>query len=284
MSAVTTTPAALPTLAPLPAPRGRAGMRGALRSEWTKLFSVRSTLWTLLLTVVVTIGISVALSAGNAANWQHVGPSERATFDPTQVSMGGLMFGQLVIVVLGALVITSEYSTGMIRASLTAMPRRAVVFWSKLLVFTGVTFVIGMVITLVSFLIGQSILAGSSQHIPHASLSDGKVLAAVIGGAVFLTGCGLLAFGLGAMFRHTAAAITAAIGLLMVLFIVRGLLPESWRDGFGSYVPFAAGSQIWATQHSAKGDLSYTSGLLVFLAYPVAAITCGIALLRKRDA
>src|SRR5512140_2980690 len=120
----------------LPAPSGRAGFGGTLRSEFTKIRSVRSTYWTLLVLLVISIGIGAAICAGAAANWSQTSAADRATFDATQVSIAGLFFlGQLVIVVLGALVLTSEYSTGMIRTSLTAMPRRVTVYVAKALVF-----------------------------------------------------------------------------------------------------------------------------------------------------
>src|SRR5437763_10180241 len=112
-----------PSLAP---PSGRAGLRGTLRSEFTKIRSVRSTWWTLLVLVVISVGIGAAISAGVAANWSHTSASDRATFDATQVSVAGLFYlGQLVIVVLGAIVLTAAYSTGLIRTSPAATPRRA---------------------------------------------------------------------------------------------------------------------------------------------------------------
>src|SRR6266581_4227653 len=120
----------------LPPPSGRAGFRGTLRSEFTKIRSVRSTYWTLLVLLAVSIGIGAAISAGTAANWSHASAADRATFDATQASIAGLFFlGQLVIVVLGAIVLTAEYSTGMIRTSLTAMPRRATLYAAKAIVF-----------------------------------------------------------------------------------------------------------------------------------------------------
>src|SRR5579859_4135863 len=127
----------------LPPPSGRAGLRGTLRSEFTKIRSVRSTWWTLLALVVISIGIGAAISGGVAANWSHTSASDRATFDATQVSVAGLFYlGQLVIVVFGALVLTAEYSTGMIRTSLTAMPRRVTLFAAKAIVFALVALVI----------------------------------------------------------------------------------------------------------------------------------------------
>ena len=142
MAAVTTRQAPV-----LPPPSGRAGFGGTLRSEFTKIRSVRSTYWTLLVLLAVSIGIGAAICAGTAANWDQTSAADRATFDATQVSIAGLFYlGQLVIVVFGAIVLTAEYSTGMIRTSLTAMPRRVTVYAAKALVFA----VVALVVTLVA--------------------------------------------------------------------------------------------------------------------------------------
>src|SRR5438552_3991512 len=131
MAAVTTRQA--PTLPP---PSGRAGFGGTLRSELTKIRSVRSTYWTLLVLLAISIGIGAAICAGTAANWNQTSAADRATFDATQVSIAGLFYlGQRVIVVLGAIVLTAEYSTGMIRTSLTAMPRRVTVYTAMTMAF-----------------------------------------------------------------------------------------------------------------------------------------------------
>ena len=119
-----TTTQTQPVLTGLPPASGRAGFRGTLNSEFTKIRSVRSTWWTLIVLLAVSVGIGAAITGGTAANWSHMSPSDQASFDPTQASVAGLFYlGQLVIVVLGALTLTAEYSTGMIRTSLTAMPR-----------------------------------------------------------------------------------------------------------------------------------------------------------------
>src|SRR6201996_1992849 len=204
MAAVTTRQAPV-----LPAPSGRAGFGGALRSEFTKIRSVRSTYWTLLVLLAVSIGIGAAICAGTAANWNQTSAADRATFDATQVSIAGLFYlGQLVIVVFGAIVLTAEYSTGMIRTSLTAMPRRVTVYAAKALVFAVVALVVTLVAAFVAFFLGQALLA--STH-ANASLSDHDVLRAVIGSALYVTLCGLFAFAAGAIFRHTAATITSII-------------------------------------------------------------------------
>src|SRR5215831_9416775 len=226
------------------APARPAGFGGAVRSEITKIRSVRSTYWTLLALVVVTIGLGAIACAGAASHPQEI---DRASFDAVQNSLGGLYVAQLVIAVLGALTITSEYSTGMIRTSLAVQPRRGTVFAAKALVFAAVSLVTGLVASFASFFLGQALMSG---HHLSVTLGDPNVLRAVIGGALFLTACGMLAYGLGAILRHTAAAISAAIGLLFVLTVLVQFLPMSWQDHVNKWLPALAGSQIWATKAS----------------------------------
>ena len=260
-------------------PAGRPGFGGALRSEFTKIRSVRSTYWTLLALIVVTIGMGALACAGAAARAQEVrGPG----FDPTFRSLVGLIIGQLIIAVLGALTITSEYSTGMIRTSLTVQPRRGTLFAAKAVVFGAVSLVTGLVAAFASFFTGQAILSG--QHL-NASLGQPHVLRAVIGAGLFLAVSGLLAFGLGALLRSTAAAISVAIGLLFVVTILVNFLPSSWQDHVDKWIPFNAGSQVWSVVTPPGSHLlSAWTGFAVFAAYAAVALAAGLLLLRTRDA
>jgi ABC-2 type transport system permease protein len=289
----------------LPPAKGRAGFPGALRSEWTKIRSVRSTTWTLLATVVVTIGISTLFAWGQSG---HLGQGDLPNFDPVRNSMFGIVFGQLVIVVIGAMTLSGEYTTGMIRTSLSAMPRRGVVYGAKLTVFTVVALVTGLFCSFTSFFIGQTFFndvtlrdfgpgnpGGPDQPGPstpvhmHLSTTLGAphVLQAVIGGGLYLAVSSLLAFGLAALLRHTAGAITAAIALLFVTFIMTQFLPHDWAVHVDKWIPFLAGSQIWGI-HKIGGDtvpmLSAWAGFGVFTAYAAIAIIGGAILFRKRDA
>ena len=277
---MTTTQLAAAPRQPLLTPAaGRAGFADALRSEFTKIRSTRSTYWTLLALVVVTIGIGAIASYGTAS---HASQVDRASFDATQLSLGGLYVGQLVIAVLGALTITSEYSTGMIRTSLAVQPRRGTLFAAKAVVFAVVSLVTGLVASFASFFIGQALL--SSHHL-NVTLSQPNVLRAVIGGALFLTACGMLAYGLGAILRHTAGAITAAIGLLFVLTVLVNFLPGTWQDHVNKWMPAIAGSQVWVTKASSPETLlSAWSGLAVLAGYAAIAIVAGLVLFRTRDA
>jgi ABC-type transport system involved in multi-copper enzyme maturation permease subunit len=264
----------------LPPETGRAGFGDALRSEFTKIKSTRSTYWTLLALVVVSVGIGALTCAGTASHPQGISP---ASFDATQQSLAGLYVGQLVIAVLGALTITSEYSTGMIRTSLSVQPRRGVVFAAKGAVFAAVTLVVGLITSFGSFFVGQAIL--SSHHL-SATLGEPNVLRAVIGGALFLTACGMLAYGLGAVLRHTAAAISAAIGLLFVLTVLVQFLPQSWQNSVDKWMPALAGSQIWTTKAAEGGAHQFPAwgGFAVLAGYAALAIIAGLICFRTRDA
>ncbi len=262
---------------PASAHAGMPTFAAVLRSELTKIRSVRSTYWTLLVLVIVTVGFG-ALASYGASRSPH-GPF----FDATQRSLGGLYISQLVIGVLGVLVISSEYSTGMIRTTLTTMPRRGLMITAKAVVFAIVTFVTGLIICFASFFLGQAIM--SSDHI-SVSLSDPHVLRAVIGGALFLTACGMLAFGFGLLLRHTAGAITTVVGLLFVVTILVNLLPSGWQDHVDRWIPAMAGTQIWSTVPSPGQPAMFApwAGFAVFCGYAAIVLIAGVVLFRKRDA
>ena len=271
--ATTTAPAL--RLSALPPATGQAGLAGAIRSEFTKLRSVRSTYWTIAALFIVSVGVA-AIAGFGIANNIHNNPQNKAGMDATQASLIAFFeFGQLIIAVLGALVITSEYSTGMIRTSLTAQPRRGVVYAAKLIVFTTVTLIVSLVTSFISFFVGQAAMSGSgvSASLFHSVtvprdvmmtppnnvtfigtivISPSTVLTAIIGCALFVTAAALIAFGLGAIIRHTAGAITAAFGLLFVIPIIVQILPDTWRWDIMRFFPDAAGRVLSVTigQHN----------------------------------
>ena len=274
MAAITTT---------LPPATGRSGLRGALASEFTKIRSVRSTYWTLLVLLAVSIGLGGAISAATAGHWNQMSPGDQATFDATQTSLAGLFYlGQLVIVVLGALVLTAEYSTGMIRTSLWAMPRRSVVYGAKALIFAAVALIVTLVASFITFFLGQALLT-STHH--QASLSGPGVLRAVVGSALYVTLCGLFAFAVGALLRHTAGVITTVIGILFVLPILAHLLPNTWYHGVERWLPSSAGMAVSTTV--GQPDTHLFSGwgeMVVFAVYVAALLIAGGTVFRTRDA
>jgi len=277
MAAVTTEGTQLSSL---PTPSGRAGLMGTLRSEFTKIRSVRSTYWTMLVLFVVCVGLGALITSLTAAHWSQTSPADRATFDAARNSLLGLYFGQFVIVVLGALTVTAEYSTGMIRTSLTAMPRRGIFYLAKALIFTVLALVIGEITSFIAFFLGQALL--SSKHI-ETTLGAPNVLRAVVGGGLFIAVCGLFALGIGAIVRHTAAAISTAIGLLFVLPIIVNFLPTSWTNDIMRWLPSEGGLAIWNPRQQAH-EFSSWPEFGIFCAYTTALLIAGFILFRKRDA
>jgi ABC-2 type transport system permease protein len=307
----TLTPADL-RLSPLPPAAGQAGLRGVIASEFTKLRSVRSTYWTIAALIIVSVGISAIAGFGMASNI-HNQPWNKAGTDATQDSLIAFFeLGQLIIAVIGAMIITSEYSTGMIRTSLTAMPRRGTVYLGKLIVLTSVTLVVSLVTSFLAFFTGQAALSGSgvsaslfhSVTIPAGVqlnqtgngpttyvfqgtdvISSGTVLTAVAGTALFVTVVALIAFGLGAIIRHTAGAITSTIGLMFVLSIIIQILPDNWRWEIMRFFPDAAGRVISVTIGPANPHLwSAWPQFLVTVIWAVALVGIGGYLFHRRDA
>jgi ABC-2 type transport system permease protein len=255
-------------------------MPDVMRSEWTKLRSVRSTYWTLLIAVVGIIGISALISAIYVAQYSGVSAKDRATFNPTVFSLNGVIIAQLAIGVLGVLIITSEYSTGMIRSTLAAVPQRRTMLAAKASVFAAVTAVVGIVSCFVAFFIGQAIL--SSKGI-EAHLGDPGVLRSIIGAGLYLPILGLLALGIGTLIRHSAGAISAFFGVLFVVPTLVALLPGSWGNTIGKYLPGSAGQAITGS-NSASSSLSPWVGFGVFCLWAVAVLVAGAVMLQRRDA
>jgi ABC-2 type transport system permease protein len=250
------------------------------RSEWTKLWSVRSTRWTLLATLVVSVGFTTLFAWGETANWSQVDPQERANIDATANSLGGLYFGQLAIAVLGALVITAEYSTGGIRTTLTAVPQRLKVLFAKALTFGIVALVVGLLTSFTAFFVGQAFFATVGVE---AHLADPGVTRAVIGGGLYMLGCGMLGFAVGAVLRHSAGSITTAIGLLFVLPLLSNLLPGDWGRTVREYFFSNAGGQI-TTVRQDPNMLTPWNGYLVFTVEWLVILVAGAILLQRRDA
>jgi ABC-2 type transport system permease protein len=263
----------------LPRSAGRVTFAGALRSEFTKIRSVRSTYWTLLAMFVVVVGFGALASFGAS----HAGP-HGPNFDPTRQSLAGLYIGQLIIGVLGVLVISSEYSTGMIRTTLTTNPHRNVMIAAKGVVFAVVALATSLVTSFVAFFVGQAIM---SSHHMSATIGGPNVLRAVIGGALFLAACGVLAFGLGLLLRHSAAGIGATVGVLFVVTILVNFLPQSWQDHVDRWIPALAGGQLWMTTPQPPGNVPMFSAwpsFAILCGYAAIAVAAGAILFRKRDA
>ena len=310
-------------LSSLPPAAGQAGLRGAIASEFTKIRSVRSTYWTLAALLVVSIGIGAAITGGTAASFSH-NPANKAAFDATQISLIAFFeIGQLIIAVIAAMVITSEYSTGMIRTSLTAQPRRGTVYAAKAIVLTSLTLIVSLVTSFIAFFVGQALLSSSgvsaslfhSVTIPQNAnvtcpqkglgggggglppgckvvfsgtyvISPSTVLLAIIGCALFVTLVAILAFGIGALVRHTAGAIAIAIAALFIIPVLEQALPNQWRWDIMRFLPDAANRVVSVTiPGSADPHLwSAWPQLGVTALWAAALLGAGAYLFRKRDA
>jgi ABC-2 type transport system permease protein len=263
----------------------RIGFGSLLLTEWTKIRSVRSTVWTLIIFAVVSLGLTglftwLTIRALNAGRTGGRRPSEIIA-DPVSFILGtGLGLGQLAICVLGVLVITSEYSSGTIRASLLAMPRRIPMLIAKGVVFSVIVFVVGEAVAFGSFFIGAAIV---HSHFT-VSLSQPNVTRAVIGSGLYLTVLGLFALAIGSLIRHTAGAVTTVIGLVLVIFNLTGLLPYSWGAHIHAYMPTVAGMLITADKQGSGQLLSPWQGFGVFCAWTALLLIAGAYLLKRRDA
>jgi ABC-2 type transport system permease protein len=269
----------------VPALGVRAGIAGTLRGEFTKIRSVRSTYWSLILLVLAGFAWTVADCLGTAHNWPHMAPQDKIGFDAAQASVTGVaLLGQLVILVLGTLVLTSEYSTGMIRTSLAVMPRRAVLYWSKAAVFAAVSVVIALATSLAVFLVGQSLLHSTGES---ASLSQPGALRAVLLTGFFVALSGAMAYGIGAIVRNTAGGITASFGLVFLLPQLAKALPGSWYGDLERWLP---GGDIVPAITSSQSQLLNPDmfpawgEFAVFAGYAVIMLGLGALLFSRRDA
>jgi ABC-2 type transport system permease protein len=250
-----------------------------LLSEWTKIRSLRSTIFSLLAAIVFIVGLAILVPMVTVSHWPPRDPREALGFDPTTRTLSGIFLAQLAIGVLGVLLITGEYATGMIRATFAAVPARLPVLWAKAAVFAAVTLVLMVPTVLGAFLIGQSIL--TSKHL-QTNLSSPGVLRAVIGAALFLTVVGLLGIGLGALLRNTAGGISTLFGLLFVLPIIVRFLPSSWSDPINKYLPSNAGEAITHV-HPDPTLLAPWTGFGLFFGYAAVILIAAAISLRMRD-
>ncbi|EFL02678.1 MULTISPECIES: ABC transporter permease [unclassified Streptomyces] len=250
-----------------------------LHSEWTKIRSVASTVWTLGLAFVVTLGLGVLISVVSNNDFDSMSREDRLTFDPTYISFAGMGLGQLAMIVFGVLVVSNEYSTGMIRTSLAAVPRRGVFFFSKVAVATVLAFVVGLITAFVSFFVGQLILGDHG-----ASIGDPGVLRAVFGAALYMTLIAMFSMGIAAMLRSPLLS----LGILMpFFFIISNILGNvNATKKVGQYLPDQAGTKIMQVVPPLHDDAPYGpwGGLLIMVAWVAAALLVGYALLRHRDA
>jgi len=260
--------------------RPRVTFPHVLRAEWLKFRSVRSSWLTLAVTMLLVIGLGALFCAARAAHWPPRDPAEAFTFDPTRISLAGTFLAQLAMGVLGVLVVTGEYSSGTIRASFTAVPRRLPVYVAKPLVFAVLSLVALIPTTFAAFFIGQQLL--SSKHI-NTTIGAPGVTRAVVGAALYLTVVGLFGVALGWLLRHTAGAISSLFAILLILPILAQVLPSPWNDDVSKWLPGQAGQAIFGIRLE---GVSFTPwvGFGVFCAYVALFLLAGCAVVMRRDA
>ena len=262
---------------------GGVDQLSVIRSEWIKLRSLRSTWYSLLATVVIIVGLGTLFSALRAHRFnQGGGPNTSiGDFDPTLISLRGVFLAQLAVGVLGVLIITGEYSTGMIRSSVAAVPDREPVLIAKALVFAVTAFIVTEVSAFAAFLLGQQAL--TSTHL-KATLTTPHAERAILGAGLYLTLIGLLAVGLGFLVRNTAAGIATLFGIVLVLPLLAQALPTPYSTDVSKYLPLNAGTQILATRTPDPTQLGPWTGLGVLALYALVALIAGAVILKRRDA
>ncbi|MFE0459384.1 ABC transporter permease [Kitasatospora sp. NPDC058965] len=251
-----------------------------VHAEWIKFRSLRSSWITLAVAAVLTIGFGALFCWAVVSHWDRLPAREHADFTPAEHSLRSYFFAQMALGVLGVLSVTGEYSTGMIRASLSAVPKRLPVLWAKTLVFGAVAWVVATASALVAFFLGQAILSG--KHI-ETTIGAPGVLRVVLGTGLYLTAIGLLAVALGTLIRNTAGGIAAVFGLLLVLPLVSEALPSDWQSHVVPYLPSNAGA---ALMHISRGpnEMAPWAGFGLLCGYVVVAMAGAALVLRRRDA
>ncbi|MGW1347427.1 ABC transporter permease subunit [Kribbella sp. NPDC002412] len=216
----------------------------ALRAEWIKLRSLRSTWYTLACLFVVGLGITFLSMSSAGRQYLDATAEERLAWDPTSMSLTTFIVAQLIIGVLGILVVTSEFATGLMQTTLAATPRRTRLLAAKTVVATAVALLAGQVLMFAAFLLGQALLAG--QDVPYAALGDPGVLSAVAGGGLYLAAIALLAVGLGTIMRATAGALATLVGIVFLIPAIAGLFP-GWMKGLFDFWPTLGPTAVFAT-------------------------------------
>jgi ABC-type transport system involved in multi-copper enzyme maturation permease subunit len=265
--------------APLSTERRRGDFANLLRAELVKLGTIRTAYWALVVAFASNIGFAALAAAVLAPRLKS---SELAHVDVVQLAMAGLHLSQIAYGVLGALIITGEYGSGMIRTTFAAVPRRRTVLAAKGLVFAGVALITATVSTAVAYAAFLATLPANT--LSGTGLSDPGVARAVLGGGLYLTVYGLLGFGLGALLRSSTATIATLLGVLFVPPLLLNLLPGSWKVTIGPYIPMQSGSQIFVAARREAASLAPWTGFGVFCLYAAVALLAGIAVINRRDA
>jgi ABC-2 type transport system permease protein len=249
-----------------------------LLSEWIKMRSLRSTALTLLAGVALMVAVGWIFGWASNGHWSEMRPDEQASFSPIDTTLAGYNLAQLAVGVLGVLLVTGEYATGMIRATFGAVPQRLPVLWAKAALYAVVTFALMLAAGFAAFLGGQRLLGSHG-----TDLSTPGAVRAMVGVAGYLALIGVFSVSLGFVIRSTAGGVATLFALLLVLPSLGLLLPASWRDHLLPYLPSNAGAAMFSVRRATDG-LSATTSLLVLLGWVVAALAGAALLVKRRDA
>ncbi|MFH8726588.1 ABC transporter permease [Streptomyces termitum] len=258
-----------------------AAVPAVLRSEWTKIRTVSSTVWTLACALIVTVAMGAALSAVLKSTFDDLSEVERATFDPTFVSFSGMVLGQLAMVVFGVLVVGTEYSSGMIRTSLAAVPQRATFLFSKVAVAGALALGVGLVTSFLSFFLGQTLLG---EH--RTTIGADNVLRAVVGGGLYMGLIAIFSMGVAAMLRSSMLSLGILVPFFFLISQILSAVPKAKE--VARYFPDQAGSKIMQVVPDAMGSdkapYGPWGGLGIMLVWVVASLLGGYLVLKRRDA
>jgi ABC-2 type transport system permease protein len=249
-----------------------------IHSEWIKLRTVRSSWFMLGATVLGIAGVGLLVSYADSAHWSAMSASSRADFNPVNQDLIGVNLAELTVGVLGVLVVTGEYASGLIRATFAAVPRRLPVLVAKAGVLAAVIFAVGLAAVLITFLGGQALLGSHGISLGHPA-----AVRAVLGSTLYLTVVGVTGIGLGFLIRSTAGAIATLLGVLLVLPIVAAALPGSGGRAVDRYLPSMAGRALF-TMNGGRAMLSPWTGFGVFLLYAAVVMAFAAVILCRRDA
>ena len=257
-----------------------AWFKDLIRAESIKFRSTRSTYYSLLALVIVGVGVSALIGKSVADQWAHLAPPDKDSFDPLRTTFRGFDVGQLIIGALGVLMISSEYSSGLIRATFAAVPQRRSVLMAKAWVIGITSLVVGEAAAFAGFFVSQALLKPTGVSL---SIGSPGALGSVASMGLYLGVVALLGLALGALLRHTAGAISALFALVFILPGVISALPAPWDVRIGKWLPNNLAGQL-ISQHPGTAFLSRTDSLTVLLAYPVVFLAVAAWRLGRSDA
>jgi ABC-type transport system involved in multi-copper enzyme maturation permease subunit len=255
-------------------------MQRLMKAEWIKLRSLRSSKWTLGVMVVAGVGLGAIFNAEAAHSFHTFSPQDKATWDPTNHALIGTIFGQLAIAVFGVLAITGEYSSGTIRSSVAAAPRRTPLLAAKAVVYGGVALVLGELMSFASYFLGQALFSGQA---PVSHIGDPGVIRAVAMTGGYLTVVCLIGLGFGIALRHTAGAITSVVAVLLVLPGILAALPTSTQNALGKFMPQEIAGNSTGAVLPEPHYFGPWAGMAMLVLYAAIAVGLGVWRFARRD-